>query len=228
MPTPAGKCVPPTTNFKLGVNFWNDQVPGLFGAGGGYVLVNEVADLQKVIGHTQFTPIFRFDYSSGQAVPNCIAPNGQICARGSTEGNCITCNTWIDAFTRRIDDYPQVKLYIVGNEPWNENVFFEQYVAAYEALWRHVHGGDGKPRDVCLLVAGQAPHRAEEGLNTANWLGKVADKLDKQGVDVDGYTIHANGFGLEYDKSRKGDNPVPSHPNRQDVYGRRGHGSEPQ
>jgi hypothetical protein len=112
MPTPAGKCVPPTTNFKLGVNFWNDQVPGLFGAGGGYVLVNEVADLQKVIGHTQFTPIFRFDYSNNQAVPNCIAPNGQICARGSTEGNCITCNTWIDAFTRRIDDYPQVKLYI--------------------------------------------------------------------------------------------------------------------
>jgi hypothetical protein len=184
------------------VDFWGSGVKELFGANGGYVLLStDDAEHIGTVAGAGLTPIIRYDYRNYQAVP---------LSDPEIENWKQEFTGWIDAAHR---DHPGVKvwLFIVGNEPGNEGTISSQnYAKAYTALWKNVHEGNGAQRlDTYLLVAGQAPHHAD----TPTWLRDVARAVEGEGAHVDGYTIHANGFGLEFDTTLKND---PDNGNRKD------------
>ncbi len=228
-PQPAQTATPvPRPTIPLGVNFWDPATPpptplapsqSLFptpGAPehrGGYVLLmkEDVEGKPELITTTinlGLTPIIRYDYESSMAVPNYE----------DTEA----LNKWVGLFETFIIDHPQVELFIVGNEPWLErNIKLEQYARAYAALW---HRKDSNPTitNVKLLVAGQGAHQdgskiekikdtvtdtpggTPTPVTTINWPGEVSRRIAQLGAEVDGYAIHAYGFGREYDGEWKG------------------------
>jgi hypothetical protein len=165
--------------------------------GRGYVLLiaeEDDNDIQPVI-NAGLTPIIRFDEGAGQAVP--------------VDEDAI--QRWVDRFSTYIENHRNVNLFIVGNEPFLEGRITDaQYAQAYVELWREVHLNEDGTRDeefddVLLLVAGDAAHVP----NVDTWLTRVSNLiigagLDGNGqpdgsIDVDGYAIHAYGFGTEYE-----------------------------
>jgi hypothetical protein len=199
-------------NVTLGVNFWNDAVIDLFPTtgegdekaviGGGYVLEFGCPDDKiEAILNAGLTPMLRFDYHEGTtAVPKGEAGLDEYKRRFT---NCMD-KTLPNRGTLVRDE---VKLYIVGNEPaldnegWTDKdnnpiaIPVDGYARAYAEVWKWVHGGDGTERDVRLLACGEAPHQAR----TISWLTDVTNHVLNEGADVDGYAIHINGFGLEFD-----------------------------
>jgi hypothetical protein len=210
-PAPTSPPQPPLPGFKLGVNFWNVGVSGLFGPESegtrGYVLLFQTEEslISSVIS-AHLTPIVRYDYDPGlHAVP-------------IKRLNLSAFNDWKSRFSEYIDNHPEVTLFIVGNEPWNDGeITVEDYATAYAELWIEVHSVDTTPRrNARLLIAGQAPHRESphgeridgEKVTTENWLKAITRAIAAKGAGVDGYAIHAVGFGLEYDESVNAHAPI--------------------
>jgi hypothetical protein len=188
------------------VNYWDsrivtDENKRLFPAGGpGYVLLNyETAnnpangDLQTVLD-AGLTPIIR--YSN----PGYSNLNSNLPAQSWIED----LGNFIETPNDQVHLHDQVHLYIIGNEPNLERVNGdpfaptftpERYATAYARLWSDIHVTRNIPvTQARLLVAGPATH----GLETTTWLRNVSDQIVNQGAEVDGYAIHAYGFGLEY------------------------------
>ena len=155
-------------------------------------------------------PVVRIDYRASNGHSTAVPVVGK---NASEDG----FQTWVTRFTYIVDQaYGQgATLFIVGNEPWNDGkICLEEYATAYMALWDRVHK-DGQHEGVRLLVAGQAPHQQADipfgcpernssgtttPVNTTTWLRELTRKIQAAGRNVDGYAIHANGFGVEYDR----------------------------
>lgn len=213
-PQPAQTATPiPRPTIPLGVNFWDPiaplpsptplvpsqslfPTPGAPEHRGGYVLLmKEDVDYHPSLITTTInsglTPVIRYD-DGERVVP---VDDDEI-------------DNWKGRFLEFITTYPQVNLFIVGNEPWLgvPPIKLEQYARAYVELWQEVHGSPtNKQRsEVFLLVAGQGAHQSggllagDEGIDTVNWPGEVSKRIVELGADVDGYALHAYGFGREY------------------------------